>query len=307
MSVCLPAKYKIGIVILAYNCIDITVKCLESLRTIKYNDYDIIVVDNNSRDDTAEAIPRDFPEVHFITLNENRGFTGGNNIGIQWCLERDYNAILLLNNDTVVTPDFLCYMAHHLENEMIVTPLILKINQPEHFGAWMGEFDWKRGVWKDDSSGKLATSLGDTPRVVGMASGCCLLIPRLVFERIGLFDENFFLYYEDIDLITRAKFAGYRIIYEPRAIVYHLGRASTDTKYLSPVALYYNVRNRIYIMNKFKKNSIKYSIFFTYYLANRMLKAIFWCKNGNWKLSLAEYRGVRDFLLRRMNRADYPW
>jgi len=307
MSVDPSAQYKIGIVILAYNRLDITLKCLESLRKIKYKNYDILIVDNHSTDGTADRIPSDFPEAHFITLNENAGFTGGNNIGIRWYLERDIDAILLLNNDTLVQSDFLCRMTPHLKDQMIVTPQILSLKSPDLFGACMGEFDWNRGNWEDDSYGKLAVSAGASAREVGMSSACCLLIPRRVFEKIGVFDDNYFLYYEDVDFIGRAKLAGFSLLYEPKAIIYHYGRASTDQRVISPVALYYGVRNRLFIIRKFKKGNLKHIFFFTYVILSELGKSVYWGITCKWDLVLAEYRGIRDFLLKRMNRVGYQW
>lgn len=303
----LSKQYKIGIVILTYNYIDFTRNCLNSIKAITYPHYEIVVVDNNSHDGTPNIIPAEFPEVHFLPQSENTGFTGGNNIGISWCLERDLDAILLLNNDTIVKPDFLSWMAEHLDNKNIVTPHILSLMRPEFFGAYMGEFNWTIGAWKDHVHGKPAPSVCPAPYEVGMASGCCLLIHRQIFEKIGVFDEKLFLYFEDIDLITRAKLSGFKLMYEPRAIIYHNERTSTGNDFVAPTALYYNVRNRLFIMRKYRNSSKNYFIFIIYFIVNRLLKVIYWLLTGKWKLVLAEYRGVKDFLWEKMYRANYKW
>jgi GT2 family glycosyltransferase len=293
-------NYKVGIVILTYNCIEFTRKCLSSLRDVTYPNFQIVVIDNASWDGSAVLIPEEFPEVIFMPQSENLGFSGGNNIGISWCLKREFDAILLLNNDTIVTPEFLTWMVKQLNTNIMVTPRILSLREPELFGACMGDFDMKRGVWSDNLYRRSASSVCKMPQKVNMASACCLLAHCDTFNKIGLFDNNYFLYYEDADLITRAKLAGSELLYEPRAIIYHGERVSTGENTLSPLALYYSLRNRLYFMNKFKHNNMFHLCFLSYFILSRLVLSVYWLITGNSVYCKSTYRGLVDYLMNRM-------
>jgi len=300
-------NYKVGIVVLTYNCIDYTRGCLSSLRALAYPDFMVVVVDNASTDGSPDIIRKEFPEVTLLPQSENLGFTGGSNVGIQWCLAQDFDAVLLLNNDTVVAPDFLAWMVPHLACSCMVTPKIVSMNQPEVFGVCMGEYDLHWGVWRDNVYGKSITSAAPSPVSIGMAAACCLLIPKQVFECVGNFDDNYFLYYEDVDLITRAKHAGFDLIYEPEATVSHNERTSSGPTALVPLLIYYNVRNRLYFVSKYSQKGKRYYLFLCYFVMTRILYMLLWTVQGNFRNIRATLCGIRDYTAGSMGRTEYRW
>ena len=107
----------VGIILLNWNDYKHTSACLDSLEKLDYENYKSIVVDNNSRDDSLLQLIQTYPNVHFIQNNQNLGFTGGNNVGIRYALKKQFEHILLLNNDTIVEPDFLRILVNKLESD----------------------------------------------------------------------------------------------------------------------------------------------------------------------------------------------
>jgi hypothetical protein len=291
----------VGVVIVTFGGIQRTRVCLDSLRTTTFRDFDVVVVDNASADGTVETIARDYPEVVLLCQAENLGYAGGNNAGIRYCLERGYRSVLILNNDTVVAPDLLKRMCTQLESADVVVPQVFSLEEPPRVVTRAGSFDWKRGRFVNlrDLGG---TAVAETPRLVNLAGGCCLLISRAVFEEIGLLDERFFLYYEDFDFLARARAAGFRLLFEPRAVVYHAESSSSGGEGTNPLRLYYNCRNRLLFM---KKNGALKLPFLGWFLTTRVLYTAAYVLSGRASLALATWRGVWDFFSGRLGPARY--
>lgn len=297
-------RYRVGVVIVAFNGIQLTRDCLTSLRQSTYPLAEIIVVDNGSVDGSDKILPEEFPEVRFLIQTRNRGFTGGNNVGILWCLNRSLDAILVLNNDTRVEPRCVGQMVQHLGAERLVAPEIRSLRDPSVLIGHVGEFSWTRGVLKDLCYGRPVSDSKSTCSVVDMAGGCCLLIPCSVFAAVGLLDDDFFLYYEDIDFLIRTKAAGFTLVYEPRAIVYHYESNASGGRRVSPLTVYYNTRNRLYVMFKHKSAHI---VFYLYFFTTRLIYTAYYILRGEWSLVCAVWRGIRDFYRGRMGQGDYSW
>jgi GT2 family glycosyltransferase len=297
----MPEKLpRVGVVVVTHNGLEETRVCLSSLEQTRYPAVRFVVVDNASKDGTPEAVRREFPAVELLPQSENLGFTGGNNIGIRWCLDHECDAVLMLNNDTRVEPDFLQHMAPHAAEDAVVAPGIRSLDRPEHTVTDIEWFDWRRGIARSQPPAGLVDA-GLPSRI---ASGCCLLIPRAVFDKIGLLDENFFLYYEDVDFVVRSQLAGFALIHEPAAVIYHRGSAAPSDPAVSPLKLYYNTRNRLYLM---RKHSRVTGSFLGYFFATRLAYATHYILRGNVTLLMSMVRGVRDFWLGRLARVDYRW
>lgn len=190
---------------------------------------------------------------------ENLGFTGGNNKGIRQALEQKSDAVLVLNDDTKVDPRALCQMAEILQSDHaigIVVPKIYFYPGFEYHKDRYADSDRGRVIWYAGGSIDWQNILGihrgvdevdhrqfDEPTNVTFATGCAMMISRSVFERIGLFDERYFLYLEDADLSVRAQRAGFRIRYEPRAVIWHKNAQSSGVG--SGLQDYYFTRNRL--------------------------------------------------------------
>ena len=291
---------RIGVVIVNYNGLELTRSCLASLSRTHYPNLKIVVIDNGSSDRSVNILSVEFPSVTFIPLSENTGFTGGNNLGIKWCLENECDAILLLNNDTEIEPAAISFMARHLNNHCMVIPQVRSAQEPGVFIGHMGDFDWQKGILEDWFFGRSISNVHRTSVPVQIGSACCLLIPKIVIESIGFFDEAFFLYYEDTDLFIRAKSAGFTLVFEPNAIVYHQEGASGGGR-LSPLSIYYNNRNRLYFM---RKHGALHLGFITYFFVTRFIYSARWILHGQWSELTAMWAGIIDFMLGKFQRSN---
>ncbi|MDO8638554.1 MAG: glycosyltransferase family 2 protein [Candidatus Daviesbacteria bacterium] len=240
------------IVVLNYKVKDEVLECIKSLTlSLGFNrDFKVLVIDNNSIDGSAEAIKKYFPKISLIENSDNFGFTGGNNIGIKYALERGANYILILNPDTVVEKNTIKNLLSEANKYQtgIIGP---KIYFGEDRKIWYagGVLDMRnvlgkhRGVDEKDSG--QYNKAGETDYVTGAA----MLVSSEVFNKVGLFDERYFLYYEDADFCVRAKQAGFKVWYTPHSTVYHKNARSTGLG--SPLQDYYITRNRMLFASKF--------------------------------------------------------
>ncbi|HDN80780.1 MAG: glycosyltransferase family 2 protein [Chloroflexi bacterium] len=219
--------------------------CLGSLRNQTFRNFEVILVDNASTDGSVPLVEREFPEVKLIKLRRNLGLTGGANVGI---MHSRGEVIALLNNDAEAHPDWLAALydalQRHPEAGMAASKMLLYdrrdvINSAGDFYRVDG-VPGNRGVWERDEGQY------DEEEYVFGACGGAAAYRRSMLEDIGLFDEEMFMYCEDVDLAWRAQIAGYKCIYVPKAIVYHRLSATGGGK----TASFYNGRNFIYVIAK---------------------------------------------------------
>lgn len=219
---------KIAIIILNWNGKNDTLECLASLEKVTYKNFQPIVVDNGSTDDSVPAIRKAYPEAIILENKANLGFSEGNNAGIEWALRQGAEWVLLLNNDTVVAPDFLdAFMraAKEKPHAKILGAKILRYDKPEiidHLG----------GFWSPELGEFCCPETGqdDHPylemREVDYVCGAALLMHRSVPETIGLLEPNFFLFWEESDYCFRAKRAKLQVWTAPEAKIWHKISAS---------------------------------------------------------------------------------
>lgn len=238
----------------------VTKQCLHSLRALKYRSFQVIVVDNASSDGSAEILAKEFPEIVLLTSTTNLGFAGGNNLGFRYVFEHHFPYILMLNNDTIVEPDFLDHLMQYMETHPDTGAIQPRIHF-EHDRSLIWNGGSKHAVWtgflyaKDihRKPGKRSLQL----QKVDWITGCAFLIRTSVLQQTGLLAENMFMYSEDVDLSMRIKKMGYTLIYHPQAVIYHIAGMSnkTTTKgkegYVHPLVHYYNQRNRLWILKKY--------------------------------------------------------
>ena len=220
----------VEIIILNWNGKDDSIECLRSLSKISYKNKIITVVDNASTDGSIEAIKGEFPALNFIENESNLRFAGGNNVAIKYGLEGKASLFLILNNDTIVKDNFLDFLVKTSESDINIGIVVPKIYYHEDMGRiwYAGGFVnfatgniYHRGLRKTDTEGY------DKSGEVDYATGCCMLIKREVFEKIGLLDENYFIYGEDVDFSFRATSSGYKIVYEPQSFIWHKVSSAT--------------------------------------------------------------------------------
>lgn len=243
---------KVSIIILNWNGWQDTLECFESLAKITYSNYEIIIIDNNSTNESAaklkiknEALKIEGRGFKFIENKENLGFAGGNNIGIKYAIENKSDYILLLNNDTIVDPGFLEKLTEEGESDQsigIIGPKIYCENDKNRIWFGGGYFSWLGGGSHMEFNKIDNNPFDETTKEIKFMTGCCLLVKREVVEKIGLLNESFFLYYEDIEWSLRARENGYKIIYASGAHIWHKVSRSVKPK-TNPVVHYYHIRN----------------------------------------------------------------
>lgn len=255
------SEKKLAIVLVNWNSFELTRDTLLSLQKTNYQQYDCIVVDNGSVDDSAQQLAAAFPAMILLKAGENKGFTGGNNIGMQFALDKGYEYIMMLNNDVEVDENFLAPLIEKLDadqNIAAVQPLIYFHHN-------------KNLVWNAGSTYNTLLGICTTPNynqndpkhaLVGKSkkidwiTGCAMMLRASVLQQIGLLKEGFFIYYEDVDLSFRIKEAGYGLAYVPNSIIYHIAGMSHKTKekgkegFVSPKVHFLNARNRIWFLKE---------------------------------------------------------
>lgn len=223
-----PAE--VTIIVLSWNRRDDTITCLESLRDAWFGGARAMVVDNGSRDGSVEAIRDRFPTLDVIALPENLGFAGGNNVGIRAALDRGARAVLLLNNDTKVAGDFLGWLVQSMNahpRAAAVSGAVLRFDSPEVLDVAYLEVFFGHGLVHRRGVNALPGQGFDTERTVDVGVGSCLLMRREALEHVGLLDEEYFAYHEEVDWCFRARKAGYEIWYQPLSRIWHHGSRST--------------------------------------------------------------------------------
>ena len=218
--------------------------CLNALRAQTFRDFEAIVVDNASTDDSVEVMARDYTEVQVIPLDRNRGFTGACNAGLRTA-RGEY--LILLNNDTEAAPDWLAEAVaafeRHPEAGMVASKMLLFDRRNVlHTAGDIFKTDGtpgNRGVW-DEDRGQFAEG------PVFSANGGSAAYRRAMLDQVGLLDEDFFFSCEDMDLAWRAQLVGWRAVYAPRAVVYHKLSASGG----GATASFHDGRNFIYLLVK---------------------------------------------------------
>jgi GT2 family glycosyltransferase len=216
-----PTTY---VVLVNWNGKNVTLDCLASLHAVTYPRMKIVVIDNASTDGSPEAFVQRYPDVEVLQQRENLRFAGGNNVGIRHALGRGADAVLLLNNDTLVDPGFLDPMIERLFSDPacgIVAPKIFYAGDPQSIWFAGGEISMWTGTMRHTGIREHDHGQYDTARTIDYASGCCLLTSSAVIERVGVLDESYFMYGEDADWSMRVRRAGYHILFESRAKVWH--------------------------------------------------------------------------------------
>lgn len=261
-------RENLAVVILSFNGRDSTLECIESVKSAKKGNISvrIIVVDNASADDSLNAL-RKVEDINLIVNNKNLGFSGGMNKGIEYALKHKATHIMLLNNDTVIDKNLLINMVRASVKADIISPKIyFSAGHEFHKNRYQktdlgkviwysgGSIDWKNILGVHAGVDEVDTGQFNNLREITFATGCCILISREVFKKIGLLDENYFLYLEDMDFCYRAQKAGFKILFDPQSILWHKN-ASAAGGSGSKLQEYYFTRNRL--LFAFKHASIR--------------------------------------------------
>ncbi len=227
---------QVAIVVVNWNRSRETIDCLESLEQADLGGASVLVVDNGSRDGSVDAIRARFPGREIVALEHNMGFAGGSNAGMRAALAAGAEGVLLLNNDAVVAPDFLGWLLDVMNTTprcAAASSAVMRMDRPEMLEVAYTQLRFDlRYVVQLIGVNALPGEGFDRRREVEVAVACCLLLSAEALRTVGLFDEAYFAYHEDVDWCIRARRAGYRIVYEPCSRVFH--RQSSSTSRLRP-------------------------------------------------------------------------
>ncbi len=297
---------KITAVTVNYNTKKQTIEFLNSIKKINTPNIELkkIVVDNGSVDIFPSSQKGD---AILLRSEDNLGFTGGYNLGIKKALEDCADYVLVINNDTAVDRNFLVNLLKGFDKEKdtgLVVPKIYfaeghEFHKSRYKKSDSGKVLWYAGGHVDwDNIKAIHRGLDEVDRgqfdrmqKITFATGCAVLVKKEVFEKIGFFDDDYFLYYEDLDFSFRAKRAGFEIVYAPGAIVYHFNASSTGGSG-SGLHDYFLTRNQMLLGIKYAPLRSKLA------LVRQGLKLLL---NGR----KYQKKGIKDYYLKKFGKGSY--
>jgi len=246
-SVAKKTPATISVIIPTYNGVGYLPACLDSLKAQTRKPDEIVLVDDDSTDATASMIRKSYPEVRYHRLESNQGFATAVNAGIR---ESKGTYVALLNNDTRADPEWLAELKRTLDDELAVGSCSSKMlfsDRPDVINS-IGIGFTPAGLAADIGYGQKDGERFSCPRAVFGPCAGAAMYRRSLFEDIGLFDEDLFMWYEDADLSFRAQLAGYPCMYVPTAVIYHVGGGTESAE--SELHQFYCSRNQVLVMVK---------------------------------------------------------
>jgi len=276
---------KIFLIILNWNGKEVLKDCLQSIEKIDYPNYEVIVVDNGSTDDSQKMIKESFSYVHLIENEKNEGVAEGQNIGIRYALERGTNYVFILNNDVTLDKNILKELLKVIESDDkigVVGPILYWANEPEKIQSTGGMINWKKGTASHLNTGEIDKELPNTREVdyVGL-----VFVSSNILEKIGLYNSKYFAYWEDTDFCTRVKEVGYKVISVSDAKVWHALEYTTGK--ISGFYEYHMARNMFWFMKQHATRR-QYLSFLLYFFGFP-----FWLTSG---IHLVYHRDISAFI-----------
>jgi GT2 family glycosyltransferase len=244
----------VAVVVLTWNGLADTLACLHSVAAIDWPGLNVIVSDNASTDGTAQHVRAAGLAGLVIENRENLGFAGGNNVGIDAALAAGADAILLLNNDTVVPPAAVRTLVQVLDERPLAgacSPVLTFSSEPTRLWFAGSPFDPQRGRAGRASLYERGVALPAAPFEIDRATGAAVLVRRQVVEDVGALDSDLFFLYEDVDWSLRMRDAGWRILLTPDVRVAHRVAASQNGHPVTPTTAYYGTRNDLEIGHRY--------------------------------------------------------
>jgi hypothetical protein len=244
---------RVAVVVLDWNGGEDTLACLASVLDATYRPLDVWLVDNGSRAPVLDEARRRHPEVRTIANPCNLGYAGGNNVGIRAALDAGAEYVLVLNNDARVergTVAELVAVARRDPRIAAVGAKVLRLDDPRRLWMAWGEVTYRQSlvrlVGQDEPDGPAFAAERD----VDWVSGAAILLARGALESVGLFDEDFFAYHEEVDWCASARERGFRVVYAPRAVVVHRGQTSSGGHTFVSRRQYLTARNMVHFVRK---------------------------------------------------------
>lgn len=279
---------KVHIVILNWDGQEVLRACIDSIGKMDYPNYEITVVDNGSTDGSQTMVRDIFPKVHMITNKTNVGVAEGQNIGIRHAVDDGADYILITNNDVTFDKKCLTELLKVAESDSkigIVGPKIYYSEIPNKIWQAGRYINWTKGTCIIEGN-EIDTGQYDEQKEVDFLG--VILIKREVLERIGLYNAAFFAYWEDTDFCVRAHKAGFKVIYAPRAKIWH--KVSYTTKKIKGFFEYHSTRNRFWFMKHHSRKQ-NYLIFLFYFFGYH-----FWLMSASYVIYHQDLNAFASFL-----------
>lgn len=299
-------------IILNWNKAELTIDCLRSLIKTRTQNVNLhpVVIDNGSIDNSVEVLKKfsrslQGVDIKLVINDKNLGFAGGNNVGIKYALEQEADYVLVLNNDTIVDKNLLIHLLKPFKNKRVgvVVPKIYFAEGYEFHKnryrqkdlgkvIWYagGNIDWENAFGVNRGVDEVDMGQFNKSVAVNFATGACMMIRADLFKKVGYFDEKYYMYFEDVDLSQKIIEAGFRILYNPNAKIWH--KVAQSSAIGSNLNDYYISRNRLYF-------GLKYAPFRTKAaLIKESLR--FLLKGRRW-----QKKGVIDFYLGRFSKGSW--
>ena len=283
-------------VVLNFNRREDTLECLTSLEENSYKNHKIILLDNELSDGSVEAVKAKFTNVFIIQLEENLGYAGNNNVGIQEAIRQGADWVFVLNEDTVLDKECISQLVSVGESDPsigIIGPLVYHHNEPEIIQTAGGRMDRYYRGWHQGED-ELDRGQYQEPYPVEWISGCGIMVRRSVIDQIGLIDARFFYYVEEFEWCIRAQENKWKIILVPAAKIWHKGVQKNHQP--KPSVTYYATRNQLLVLSKHRAPLIAWII--TWRDLIRTLTS--WTIKPKWRAKRehrnAMWRGMVDFL-----------
>jgi GT2 family glycosyltransferase len=291
----------VAIIVLNYNGLHLTEPCLESLQQLDYPEWRAIVIDNGSARDESIALKARFGEPFDIIRNDEAlGFCAGNNQGMRIALDRGFDYILWLNNDTTVEKDFATELVAFMESDPdlgLANPKMIRYDDRTRIDGMGGDLNlWiARHVLYRRPYDEVRTNLT-------FAHGGAFFLRRAAIEQVGFLDESYYAYWEEADYCLRLRKRGWRIGCTPRSIVYHKG--GQTNRYLSNLYIYYMVRNGFLCV---KRNGrwFQWPSFTVCFLASSVVNYIGYLLLTRPRDLGIPFEAIGDFLRGRLGRKEF--
>lgn len=271
---------KVSVIILNYNNFADTIECLKNVRQIEYDNFDIIVVDNHSTDESVSELKKvvQNDEV-LLTAKINQGYAAGNNIGIKYALNSGTDYLCILNNDVEVAPNFLTLMITKLENHSkigIAGPKICDFYERDRVQSAGAIVNMNLGRATDLYKGQKSSDISESIIYCDYVGGACLVVRASLIAKVGLIPEEYFLFYEENEWCANFKRNGYQVAALPNATVWHKG--SHTIGQINGLSEYFMYRNLVIFIKR--NGNFKNKFIFNLYFTAFCLKALFTKKNG---------------------------
>jgi len=277
----------VTIVVMTWENYAETADCLDSLRSVNYDNYRVVVVDNGSEDDSVDRLRQEHGWCEFVVNDENIGFARGNNVGISHALETGADYVLLLNDDTLVQPDFLTPLVDAMERYDRVAVVggvnLLPGTERIHNAGYIFH------PWLAAKGELIREPISEDPYPVDFVQACSILLNPAFLDEVGCLNEKYFLGMEDVDLSWKARSNGWKVLVAPDSRIYH---RVGETGSKSPFSIYHKTRNKLQFAEENLSPARRLPLYLSL-LAYRFLLVIWWTASGNrravWATALGAY------------------